>query len=273
MRHQAHIISDQPIEAEVRVGQHALAPYGPLPRSWLEQGWVARLSEAQLRVAVVLLSHADARGQCFPGIPTLMRISGLSHGAVHSNLNQLEAFGLVERRRAPGRPTLYRLLQARRPAPPKTARPIRQVMDRSSSVRTGPAVGGPVRGFARPAASGAGPVQQFKDGNTIVNKQEHTAAGQLTTAEGEAGPDGSRREGHTTSISPAGDPAVVFVQSLSQDEQQQAKKRVLQREPDVATLLEKYPPHSPSIAIRIYNLYHPPKPCDGFNGPGKGSAG
>lgn len=83
------------------------------------------------------------------------------------------------------------------------------------------------------------------------------------------------REQQTASSSPDGDPAVAFVLSLTAEEQQEAKTLALRREPDVAALLAKYPPHSPSLAIRIYNLYHPPRsrhevPQE-VNGPGGGT--
>ena len=49
-------------------------------------------------VALVLLSHANRKGECFPGVPRLMHETALARASVFRELNRLEARGYVTRR-------------------------------------------------------------------------------------------------------------------------------------------------------------------------------
>ncbi|MCY4500143.1 MAG: helix-turn-helix domain-containing protein [Alphaproteobacteria bacterium] len=68
-------------------------------RFQVERGLLASTLPPLARlVALVLLSHADRKGECFPGVPRLMSETGLARASVFRELRRLEAVGYVERR-------------------------------------------------------------------------------------------------------------------------------------------------------------------------------
>jgi Helix-turn-helix domain len=87
-----------------------LAPVGgfvALPNAVLLASGLSR--DAKLLYAV-LLHHARQRGSCFPGRDRLQAALGCGHHQLAAYLRELEASGLVaRRRRGPGRTTLYTL--------------------------------------------------------------------------------------------------------------------------------------------------------------------
>jgi hypothetical protein len=74
-----------------------------------ELGWTARL------VALTLSTHMDRNGgSCFPSLTTLERETRLSRRGICYALDELEQAGLLDRKRARGKPTRYRATSAHR---------------------------------------------------------------------------------------------------------------------------------------------------------------
>jgi hypothetical protein len=111
------VASNREVAVVIGGTDHALTPYGPFPKSWVDRGWVAFCNEAELRVLIVLCVHANTQGGCFPGVKTIAKLSGLAPSGVHAVLNRIEAYGLMTRDQRRGQPTNYILRNAVKSAP------------------------------------------------------------------------------------------------------------------------------------------------------------
>src|SRR4051794_9749877 len=108
-------------EGQERSRAHALAPFGPMPRSWGEMGWLAVLTESETKLGCALAMHADSDGRCMPGQRLLLRFTGLHKSTLFKAASALEDFGLIRREsvphpRLPGlKITAYTLLNPEKP--------------------------------------------------------------------------------------------------------------------------------------------------------------
>jgi hypothetical protein len=67
---------------------------------FVKSGDLARSSEATLKVYIVLSMHADFdTGECYPGIETISRWSGLGKAAVYNGLKQLQEMHRIAKTR------------------------------------------------------------------------------------------------------------------------------------------------------------------------------
>ena len=114
------IDSDQPSISSTGAGSQYLSAFGFISRAQIalvRSGMLSRLNGSELRVLVVLLSHADGGGECYPSVATIARLSGLQRRAVYLALSGLQRRGLVQaelpgRGRNPasdGRPSRFRV--------------------------------------------------------------------------------------------------------------------------------------------------------------------
>lgn len=123
--HTTLIQSDQPVS--VHVAPPNDGRWFRLPSALVSTGLLARLTPSAVSVLLVLASHADSRGHCWPSVPRLGKLSGLSRAQVYRALVELESSALVIRRTTGGgkRSTTYELLQPAAPAPPQPVSPVR----------------------------------------------------------------------------------------------------------------------------------------------------
>jgi DNA-binding transcriptional regulator YhcF (GntR family) len=133
-------------------------------------------------VYAALCRYANARGECFPSIPTLAKRLGWSENTVRKGLRELEAAGLigVRRRRVSGKQeadaNLYLLLAVPKDPPDKARQVVQQVNHLVQQVNHRPSPGEPrvlhhVKGnqtqlnethlTARGSAAGDGPVSEL----------------------------------------------------------------------------------------------------------------
>src|SRR3954463_12189118 len=77
-----------------------------------------------------LVSFADHAGRCFPSVRTLALHAGISKSAAQRDLAELEAEGLVSRKRRPGGVYVYRI--DRRFLPKVAPRKLSQSRDRET---------------------------------------------------------------------------------------------------------------------------------------------
>jgi hypothetical protein len=121
MEHEVRITHDEDVTVDVRQA-HALAPYFPVPHSWLP--WLASMSEGQMITALALLSYADPQGRCWPSTATISKKACVAESTVRAALNYLAACGLIARFQRPGQLTQY-LIQhpTRRPAEKRYGHP------------------------------------------------------------------------------------------------------------------------------------------------------
>jgi DNA-binding transcriptional ArsR family regulator len=78
-------------------------------------------------VLLALAEHADEAGHCWPSVPRMARMSGVSERTILRTLPEIEAAGLVDCERRSGRPTHYRLrISATIEAPPAPPQPLTQ---------------------------------------------------------------------------------------------------------------------------------------------------
>ncbi len=89
-----------------------------------------RLTGPAKLLYVLLQMHADGRGECFPGLPRLCRLMGLSktsHKTVQALLTELHGYGYVQYIYRHGKTNLYRLQWVSRPRAPQPVVPNRDL--------------------------------------------------------------------------------------------------------------------------------------------------
>lgn len=106
-RHTSIISTDEPAEITVHTGA---GRWFRVLCSIVESGTWARLSGGAKAVYVVLAKHSDARWLSWPSLPTIAKLAGTHPRHAIRAVNELEAEGLLTRRRGGGRlSTLYEL--------------------------------------------------------------------------------------------------------------------------------------------------------------------
>ncbi len=71
--------------------------------------WKATLGHATKIVLLALCEHANAARECYPSVPRLVRMCGMSRRAIQIHIVALEAAGYLEREAWTGHSTLYRM--------------------------------------------------------------------------------------------------------------------------------------------------------------------
>ncbi len=77
--------------------------FGRLPSSVVAGGWVRRLSTTELRIYMVLASHADRTWNATPGIQRIAELTGVGERTVQRAVNSLQDARLIDIERGGGR--------------------------------------------------------------------------------------------------------------------------------------------------------------------------
>ena len=108
-KHTTVITSDEPVKVIVQTEGRWFRLFASL----VESGTWARMSDPACRVYVALAKHCDERWIAWPSLRTLSRLAGCSAASVKRALRELQAEGLLNRRRGGGRcSTVYELLDS-----------------------------------------------------------------------------------------------------------------------------------------------------------------
>ena len=82
-------------------------PFAMLPRSWAGPSY-ASVTASEFRVAIALFSFAG-KGECRPGIDTLVGLTGLHRRTVQRCIRRLQSKGMALLDATPGRANRYRI--------------------------------------------------------------------------------------------------------------------------------------------------------------------
>lgn len=179
--HRTVIESDQPIEVQVKGDGRWFRLFAAV----VESGAWHRLSPSAAKVLVVLAKFANDSWLAWPGITTIQGRAGVSRASVYRAVDELEAAGLLLRRRRSGGRGLVTVYQLLEPAfvgglwvggegrpnkkgltrETKRVSPVRPELDQGTrpaaggeTSEVGSVAGGPGRGSA--AAAGGCPVRE-----------------------------------------------------------------------------------------------------------------